>query len=134
MAVTGTERRISLSAAAQEIKLTSQGLLKILLRTNSAIRNDGRWYVDPSIIDQIATARRVLGIARTQKSQPQKKAPLGQKSQFERRRSGGNGKRGVATGRRQTKPKQTDHFEALTSNQPDDSLQQSRAVPSETPV
>ena len=67
MTVTNAPRqsRISLSAGARETNLTSQGLLKILRRTDSAIRDDGRWYVDPAIIDQIATARRVLGIDRS---------------------------------------------------------------------
>jgi hypothetical protein len=64
MPVTGTQPRIPLSAGAQRTNLTSQGLLKILLRTDSAIRDDGRWYADPTIVDQIATARRVLGIDR----------------------------------------------------------------------
>ena len=59
---------IPLSAGAQETNLTPQGLLKILLRTDSAIREDGRWYADPLIIDQIATARRVLGIEKTRES------------------------------------------------------------------
>ena len=40
-----------------------QGLLKILTRTDSAIRDDGHWYVDPERIDQIAAARQVLGLA-----------------------------------------------------------------------
>ena len=65
MAVTGTQHRIPLSAAAQRTNLTSQGLLKILRRTGYAIRDDGRWYVDPTIVEQIAMARRVLGIARS---------------------------------------------------------------------
>jgi hypothetical protein len=60
MAVTGTQHRISLSAAAQRTNLTSQGLLKILRRTGYAIRDDGRWYVHQSIVEQIAMARRVL--------------------------------------------------------------------------
>jgi hypothetical protein len=70
MPVTNTQRRsrIPLSAGARQTNLTSQGLLKILRRTDSAIRNDGRWYVDPSIIDQIASARRVLGIQTRKKA------------------------------------------------------------------
>jgi hypothetical protein len=64
MPVTGTQPRIPLSAGAQRTNLTSQGLLKILLRTDSAIRHDGRWYVDPTIIDQIASARQALGLDR----------------------------------------------------------------------
>jgi hypothetical protein len=53
-----------LSVGAKITNLTPQGLLKILRRTNSAIRDDGRWYVDPTIIDQITAARRLLGIDR----------------------------------------------------------------------
>ena len=64
MKVSSASRRnkIRLSAGARLTNLTSQGLLKILRRTDSAIRDDGRWYVDPFIIDQIATAQRVLGV------------------------------------------------------------------------
>ena len=64
MLVTGTQqsarRRIPLAAGADRTELTAQGLLKILKRTNSAIRDDGRWYADPAIVEQIAAARRVL--------------------------------------------------------------------------
>jgi hypothetical protein len=69
MSVTNIPRRsrISLSAGARRTNLTSQGLLKILRRTESAIRDDGRWYADRAVIDQIATARRVLGIDRTKR-------------------------------------------------------------------
>jgi hypothetical protein len=56
--------RISLSAGAKQTRLTPQGLLKILLRTDSAIRDDGRWYAYPETISAIETARRVLGIDR----------------------------------------------------------------------
>jgi hypothetical protein len=55
---------IPLSAGARTASLTSQGLLKILKRTNRAIRNDGRWYVDPGVVEQIVAARRVLGVER----------------------------------------------------------------------
>lgn len=55
---------VPLSAGARQTDLTPQGLLKILHRTNSAIRDDGRWYADQIVIDQIATARRVLGVGR----------------------------------------------------------------------
>ena len=51
MQVSGTHARITLSAGAQRANLTSQGLLKILRRTNSAIRDDGHWYADPERID-----------------------------------------------------------------------------------
>jgi hypothetical protein len=56
--------RVSLSAGARQTNLTPQGLLKILHRTNSAIRDDGRWYADQAVIDQIAKARHVLGFDR----------------------------------------------------------------------
>jgi hypothetical protein len=64
MPVTKTVSRMPLSVGAKITNLTPQGLLKILRRTNSAIRDDGRWYVDPTIIDQITAARRLLGIDR----------------------------------------------------------------------
>jgi hypothetical protein len=66
MTVTNTPRlnRTPLSVGARQTNLTPQGLLKILHRTNSAIRDDGRWYADPAFLDQIATARRVLGVDR----------------------------------------------------------------------
>jgi len=44
--------------------LTSQGLLKILKRTGRAIRDDGRWFADPSVVEKIVTARKTLGIDR----------------------------------------------------------------------
>jgi hypothetical protein len=62
---TGASSRVSLSAGAKQTNLTPQGLLKILHRTNRAIRDDGRWYADQSVIDQIAKARRVLGVDRS---------------------------------------------------------------------
>jgi hypothetical protein len=65
MSVKDTPPRVPLSVAAKQTNLTSQGLLKILRRTGSMIRDDGRWYVDPSVVEQIATARRVLGVDRT---------------------------------------------------------------------
>jgi hypothetical protein len=55
---------IPLSAGAREASLTSQGLLKILKRTKSAIRVDGRWFVDPRVVERIVVARRVLGLDR----------------------------------------------------------------------
>jgi hypothetical protein len=51
-----------LAVGARRTNLTAQGLLKILKRTNRAIRDDGRWYVDPVVINDIAKARRVLGL------------------------------------------------------------------------
>jgi hypothetical protein len=56
--------RVSLSAGARQTNLTPQGLLKILHRTGSAIRDDGHWYAEQTVVDQIATARRVLGVDR----------------------------------------------------------------------
>jgi hypothetical protein len=70
MTVARTRPRISLSVGAKQTGLTPQGLLKILLRTESAIRDDGHWYAEPEIIDQIATARRVLGIDRNKSTAP----------------------------------------------------------------
>ncbi len=65
MTVTVTERNpIPLSAGARKTNLTPQGLLKILRRTKSVIRDDGRWYVDPNVVEQIVVARRVLGTDR----------------------------------------------------------------------
>lgn len=58
-----TKNRIALPAAAQQARLTPLGLLKILRRTGNAIRDDGRWYVDPAVVKQIITARKVLGLA-----------------------------------------------------------------------
>jgi hypothetical protein len=58
------QRRVSLSAGAQKTDLTPQGLLKILQRTRSAIRDDGHWYAYSNKIDEIATARQALGIDR----------------------------------------------------------------------
>ena len=64
MIFANTPGRIPLSAGARQTNLTPTGLLKLLLRTSSAIRDDGRWYVDPAVIEQIAAARRTLGIDR----------------------------------------------------------------------
>jgi hypothetical protein len=64
MTVTTTRPPIALSAGAKQTNLTPQGLLKILKRTASAIRDDGHWYADPERINQIATARQVLGLDR----------------------------------------------------------------------
>jgi hypothetical protein len=68
MSITNALARIPLSAGARQANLTSQGFLKILRRTNNAIRDDGRWYVDPTIISQIAAARRMLGIDQTKRA------------------------------------------------------------------
>ena len=137
MTVVTTRRRnrIRLSAGARRTELTSQGLLKILRRTGRAIRDDGRWYVDPSIIDQIATARRVLGIARTKGAKRKEKPPFDGRPPFETSRSGGAGVRRAATVRRVSEPKRRGNFEALASNQPDNSQQPPQVVPgSENPA
>jgi hypothetical protein len=64
MAVANTSSaRISLPAAARQTELTAQGLLKILRRTGKAIRDDGRWYADPAVVDQVTAARQFLGLA-----------------------------------------------------------------------
>ena len=135
MPVTGTQPRIPLSAGARLTNLTSQGLLKILRRTGNAIRNDGRWYVDPSIIDQIGTARRVLGIARTKGAKRKEKPPFGGRPPLETSRSGGAGvRRRAATVRRVSEPKRRGHSEALATNQPDELLRLPQVVPPENPA
>lgn len=58
--------RVPLAVGARRTELTPQGLLKILKRTNSAIRDDGRWFADAAVVDEIARARRVLGLDRDQ--------------------------------------------------------------------
>ena len=65
MSSENTPSRVPLSVGARRANLTPEGLLKILRRTDSAIRDDGRWYVNPTVVDQIATARRVLGVDRS---------------------------------------------------------------------
>jgi hypothetical protein len=55
MTVIGTPGRLPLSVGARQINLTSPGLLKILRRTNSAIRDDGRWYVDRAVICRVSS-------------------------------------------------------------------------------
>jgi hypothetical protein len=76
VSIASRRNKIRLSAGARLTNLTSQGLLKILRRTDSAIRDDGRWYVDPLIIDQITTAQRVLGVARTKRSKRKEKTAI----------------------------------------------------------
>jgi hypothetical protein len=65
MRVTASKPRIPLSVCGRKTGLTRQGLLKILLRTNGAIREDGHWYAEPETIHQIESARQVLGLNRT---------------------------------------------------------------------
>jgi hypothetical protein len=132
MAVTGAHCRISLSAGAQRTKLTSQGLLKILKRTDSAIRDDGRWYVDPAIIDQIATARRVLGIAYTQGSKIKEKAAV--RPHLKRSQSSDSAvRKRTAKVRRPTPPEQRNNSEALASSKPEET-QRPAPVPPESPA
>jgi hypothetical protein len=60
--------RISVPDGARKADLTAQGLLKILKRTGSLIRDDGRWYCDPQFVNQVIEARRILGIDRAKKA------------------------------------------------------------------
>ena len=60
--------RIKLHDAAREADLSPHGLLKILKRTGSVIRDDGRWYVLPHVLEQVIQARRILGIGATKQS------------------------------------------------------------------
>jgi hypothetical protein len=60
--ITRREQRIPLATAARQSRLTPHGLLKILRRTGKAIRDDGHWYADPAVVEQIVGARRVLGL------------------------------------------------------------------------
>jgi hypothetical protein len=129
MKVADTHRRnrIRLSAGARLTSLTSQGLLKILRRTGNAIRDDGRWYVDRTTIDQIATAQRVLGFTRTKGSKRKEKSPVGEKPPFRTSRSGGAGiRRGAAVVRRVSERKPLGNSGPLASNQPDDRCERSQ--------
>jgi hypothetical protein len=56
---------VPIRIGAARLGLTPAGLLKILRRTNSAIRDDGRWFAATSTIDQVDNARRVLGLSRS---------------------------------------------------------------------
>jgi hypothetical protein len=40
--------------------MSANGLLHILRKTNSAIRDDGRWYCSPDAVERIGRARRDL--------------------------------------------------------------------------
>ena len=55
---------IPLARGADIAELTPPGLLKILPRTGNAIRDDGHWYADPAVVEEIARARQVLGLSR----------------------------------------------------------------------
>ena len=59
---TGADARISLRAAAARLEMLPLGLQKLLARTNSLIRDDGRWFVDIAIIAKVQEARAVLGL------------------------------------------------------------------------
>ena len=59
---------VPLQNAARELGLTGHGLLKLLQRTNSAIRSDGHWYVHRETLVAVAAARRALGIVRRPKT------------------------------------------------------------------
>jgi|HubBroStandDraft_1064217.scaffolds.fasta_scaffold475932_2 hypothetical protein len=54
---------IPLAQGANKTNLTPPGLLKILQRTGKAIRDDGHWFADPAIVEEIAKARQVLGLS-----------------------------------------------------------------------
>ena len=56
---------VPIRIGAERLGLTPAGLLKILRRTNSAIRDDGRWFAATATIDQIENARRILGLSRS---------------------------------------------------------------------
>jgi hypothetical protein len=56
---------VPIRIGAERLGLTSAGLLKILRRTNSALRDDGRWFAATTTIDQIENARRILGLSRS---------------------------------------------------------------------
>jgi len=60
-----TGQLIPLPTGARQANLTPPGLLKILKRTGKAVRDDGRWYADSGDVNQIAQARRVLGLDRS---------------------------------------------------------------------
>jgi hypothetical protein len=62
--IAAEQLRVPLPSAARRLGLTRYGLLKILRRTDSAIRDDGRWFVSPRTLEEIEAARRVLGIDR----------------------------------------------------------------------
>jgi hypothetical protein len=55
---------IPLSQGANKTNLTPPGLLNILRRTGKAIRDDGHWFADPAVVEEIAKARQVLGLNR----------------------------------------------------------------------
>jgi hypothetical protein len=56
---------VPIRVGAERLGLTPAGLLKILRRTNSALRDDGRWFAKATTIDEIENARRVLGLSRS---------------------------------------------------------------------
>jgi hypothetical protein len=59
---------VPLVIAAAELSLSPNGLLYILRKTKSAIRDDGRWYVKRSEVLKIEKARRDLGLGRNHPS------------------------------------------------------------------
>jgi hypothetical protein len=61
---------VPIRIGAERLGLTPAGLLKILRRTNSALRDDGRWFAATTTIDQIENARRVLGLDKDARLQP----------------------------------------------------------------
>jgi hypothetical protein len=59
--VNDCEQRVPLVAAAAAIGMSPNGLFYILQKTNSAIRDDGRWYCTVATIERIRKARRDVG-------------------------------------------------------------------------
>jgi hypothetical protein len=55
------DERVPLVAAAAAIGMSPNGLFYILQKTNSAIRDDGRWYCTVGTIERIRKARSDLG-------------------------------------------------------------------------
>lgn len=58
----GADARIPLRTAATHLEMSPLGLQKLLARTNSLIRDDGRWFVSIALIAKIQEARTVLGL------------------------------------------------------------------------
>jgi hypothetical protein len=66
--VNDCEQRVPLVAAAAAIGMSPNGLFYILQKTNSAIRDDGRWYCTVATIERIRKARIALGAPSRQRS------------------------------------------------------------------
>jgi hypothetical protein len=55
-----TTVNVPIPRAAKQLDMTSPGLLKLLRRTNRAIRDDGHWFMTPEDLAQIKRARLTL--------------------------------------------------------------------------